>query len=410
MKSLNNLQKVLYEIPTSTKTLLLFKFITSLSWFMVNPYLGVYFSREKGFSYNEVGFLLGVAPLASLAFSIVGAKLADILGEKQVLLLTYLVSAFCILSYGFLDNFYILLFMRIIFGGCWAIQNIVNKTLLTNSVDETLLTKIFSYEYWLFNIGGAIGPYIGVRLASNSISLPLYVFVVTLIFLFIVFSYLFYKADLFRSSHGTINLPRNKTVKTQETSNKKNHILFIFIFIFIANFSGQFIESQYKSNISQFLDKNFNNGLKIYANIILINSIIIILFQPFIFSFTKKIDSNILLLIGTTLFGITPLFFIFANTNIMWYILVTIQSFGEIILVPIMQSMLTKITSRRNRSTYFSYMTISSNSANFLGPILGAIVITYGGKYLFVLLFFFGILLIITSSIASMKLKYIELR
>ena len=66
---------------------------------MTLPFIPIFLGNNTNLNPTEIGFIVGVSPLADICASFIGGYLSDKLGRKNILLVTIIVSTFVLISY-----------------------------------------------------------------------------------------------------------------------------------------------------------------------------------------------------------------------------------------------------------------------------------------------------------------------
>ena len=389
----NSLVANLKNTPKIILVLLAVNFAISISKFMTYPFLAVYLKKSLSLTAVEVGFLIGVSPLSSMLFSIIGGRIADIYGVKKIYPISILVSGICLAFYGIINNYIILSVISIVLGMSWSIYNSTNQSLLSLYTSKKQLSKVFSYNYWVFNLGGVLGPIIGVRL-TNSASSPLGLFIFSGVLLLVgLFMSIWLtreksqRGESIGEGHTSVDKFLSKGVVKVLASDKA------LLFLSISYFSIFFIEAQMDTNIVQFLESSVQNGLILFGQILSLSTMLIIVLQPFAAQFLDKFGDKKVISVGSIFYGIGPLFFMFAKSHLFWYVGMIFMTLGEIIISPKIQALIARLPREGYRTTYYSVVNMGGNFAFFVGPVVGGYMFQYTGiNALFLLMMIFSIL------------------
>lgn len=379
-------------IPPIVWALLGASFIESTARFMAMPFIALYFTQVVGLSVTQTGFLLGIPPLSSLLFSIAGGQLADKFGVEKLFLLSLSVPAFCLIGFATISNYIVLCFISAIAGLGWALFNSTNQSLISTYTTEDHYSKVFSYRYWFFNLGGTIGPLLGAYMGSGQSSLPILIFSGVLLALTIFLGGVF-KGETKKirtSNHKNKEEPKvvhslGRTLKVIRQDRVLIPLVLSYFFMFA-------IEAQRDVTVVQYLSANFKDGVDLFARLIALTTLIIVVFQPIAGRLLDRMSYSQAFIIGSTLYSLGPLFFVFSSTPWHWYASITIFTFGEILVAPKRQALIAKIARKEMRTTYFSVSNMGGYAAHFIGPWGGSFLLQqFGGPFLFSVMFGVGI-------------------
>ncbi|GGN67691.1 MFS transporter [Oceanobacillus indicireducens] len=157
------------QLPKTILFLLVSRFLISFTRFMVFPFLAIYLNTHTDLSITQIGFLIGLSPLASTIFGLIGGKIVDRFESRYVYMLSLFVNAIVLPGYILFSDFYTLSSVAVISGISWNLYNTCSQTVISLNTPKKQLVEVFSYSYWMFNLGGTIGPLTGALLASMHI-------------------------------------------------------------------------------------------------------------------------------------------------------------------------------------------------------------------------------------------------
>jgi MFS family permease len=130
------------------------------------PAIPIYLHRF-GAKEGEIGFLIGIFNVSSLAFRpFVGRALLTIPERNFMIAGTFLYILSC-LAYLVAPPFWPLLIVRSIHGVGMAFFATSSFTLLANMTPEAHRGRLISYFYLSFNLAFALGPYAGLLLINH---------------------------------------------------------------------------------------------------------------------------------------------------------------------------------------------------------------------------------------------------
>ena len=92
------------EQSRAVQVLLLNELTIFLSFYMLFPYLAVYFREHLGFSVWMVGLILGIRTLSQQGLTVIGGTLADRLGYKPLIIAGLGLRAAGFALFGFVDS------------------------------------------------------------------------------------------------------------------------------------------------------------------------------------------------------------------------------------------------------------------------------------------------------------------
>ncbi len=130
------------------------------------PAIPIYLHRF-GAKEGEIGFLIGIFSVSSLAFRpFVGRALLTVPERNFMIAGTFLYMLSC-LAYLVAPPFWPLLIVRSIHGVGMALFATSSFTLLANMTPEAHRGRLISYYYLSFNLAFALGPYVSLLLINH---------------------------------------------------------------------------------------------------------------------------------------------------------------------------------------------------------------------------------------------------
>ncbi len=359
--------------------------------FMSIPFLTVYLTSKLSVSLASIGFIIGVPALVQLIIGLFAARIVDKISFKWGTVFSLILPLAGLLGYIFFTNYSLLILSSIISGIGWSIYNPLILTALSNTTAESEVDSIMNLNYWIINLGGAAGPIIGVLIGGGKSAFP----------------FLLFGLILFILSLLAIWIVPDKIHSTQSQATTKTNLLHDFmtllkdrnaLLLFASFFCIFFIEVQYETSFSIYLNQTFgNSGLSIVATMLTIITITIIVAQPLSMFFTTKKSSLFLAFIS--FFFYTLAIILFFSTKSIWLILGAAIFFalGEIFIAPKLQGITAKIAPPHLKTTYFSFTTLGGNLAYFIGPTVGNFLLARSSTLLFIALIAISMLAILAN-------------
>ena len=343
--------------------------------FMALPFLALYLSNSHGIHPIWIGITIGLSPLTGTIGGFIGGYISDRYGRKKVMLITVFVWA--LVYFGFSQASHIGLFMVLnaLNGLCRSFFEPSSQALMADLTSIDKRKRVFSLRYMAINIGASIGPLLGVYVAQFSSTLPfiltgtMYIlYGGTLVFMFKQFSITYTKPVLMQPMFDVLAVAwRDKT-------------LLVFI---IGNILVNIGYSQIDSNLPQYLQNSFSDGVALFAKLIALNAILVIILQVPLSLVSEKWPVLRAMILGSVLFAIGFASFGFASTVVGMMVAMTIVTIGEIFIFPSTSVFIDQIAPEDRKGTYFGAGQFRS-IGNFMGPILGGWLLgDFGGSFLF---------------------------
>ncbi|AMF92057.1 MFS transporter [Vibrio fluvialis] len=341
------------------------------SFFMAWPFLIVFLYQDYGATAVEVGTMLASSAVVGAVTGLYSGYLSDKFGRKWVMVAGALAASVAYTGIGLANqiwHFYVL----IILAGLMrpmieAPAKAVLGDNLSNLKDRELAMNI---RYFLLNLGGAIGPLIGITLG---LAHPQVLFIATGI------TYLIYALWLLmaieRKGHhvkpDTSLLPN--FARTLRVISKDS----IFVKMMIANFIMMFVYAQMESSIPQVIVRSsVSDAAQLVASLVLVNTLTIIIFQFPTLKWLEHVPLFVRTRIGMVLMMLAQVGFLFTPTDwpYGWYIAGFILSMGEVIAFPTLNVQIDRMAPAHLRGSYFGAAALYSLGFA-IAPLVGGVVI-----------------------------------
>lgn len=141
-----------------------------LSFYMLYPYLAVYFRETLGFSAWTVGLVLGIRVLSQQGLNVIGGTLADRLGYKPLIIAGLTLRAAGFTLFGFVDSLAGTLAAAILSGLAGALFGPALRAYLA-AESPGRRAEVFGLANLAGQIGTLLGPPVGVALLGLSFRL-----------------------------------------------------------------------------------------------------------------------------------------------------------------------------------------------------------------------------------------------
>ncbi|MEK3974690.1 MFS transporter [Psychrobacillus sp. FSL K6-1267] len=353
---------------------LLLLFITSIATMAVIPYLIIYLSHQVGTLVTGILFLFVM--LANVIGSLMGGFISDRIGRKKVILSAELIIFLGFIGVAFANSpwylspyvtFVFFLFIQFSSGSSLPVY----QALIIDITSPEDRRTVYTYSYWIRNTAIAIGSLIGAFLFFDY---PFYLFLgvalCTLISVFITF--------LFIQETYTPNIEANneKTNSSVKSIIHSYRIIFsqrAFTIFSIASLFIISVEEQLTNYIGVRLTKEINNPVPFFinlsweidgANLLGLlkaeNTLLVVFLTVIIGRVMQKFKDRSILLIGLLFFFVGYVVISFNTTPYILILAMLLASIGEIMYMPIKQTLLANLVPNESRSTYLAFYEISS--------------------------------------------------
>ena len=367
---------------------LLLQFFTTIATMSVTPYLVIYFENRLGTVITGFMFLGVIA--STIVGSLVGGYYSDILGRKLIILFSeFFISAgflaVAMVNSPWADHHYITTF--ILFLIIHFFSGMVNPTyqaLIIDVSNSQNRKEIYTFSYWLTNLGMAIGGIIGAFLfKENLFALLLGVAII---------NFLSFLTTLFfiKETYKPATAPVTSIQMSKGSLNKIKPIIKSFIEVLknkkfrllaIANLLILSIELQLTNYIEIRLDNIMSeepllphlnlhvDGIKMIGILRTENTLLIVILTVFVSLLLKKFKDRFVLIFGLLLYTIG--FGIISYISAPWILMIAMffATIGELIHIPVKQTFVANIVPDNARSSYMAVYSLTSLFASITAGI-----------------------------------------
>ncbi len=138
----------------------------SLTNTVFNTLFPVYAVKQLGYSDSLVAILFSLVGLANTAIQLPAGKLADKIGRKKVLIVTFGIIVIDYLAIAYLEALTPIAIALIVFGSCWGIRAVTEWSFLASTIEPEIKTIAISYLGTFWGVGAMIGSMMAGQLAG----------------------------------------------------------------------------------------------------------------------------------------------------------------------------------------------------------------------------------------------------
>jgi MFS family permease len=372
------------DLPSSFWFLWFGTVINRLGGFAV-PFLMLYLTGRLGISPATAALMVSVLGAGSFFAQLTGGELADRLGRRPVMMLSFFVSPVAMVALGIVREPILLVTAMFVLGFFTDLSRPAISAAVVDLVPADKRTRAFGYIYWAINLGAALAPILAGLLANFDYFL------------------LFVGDAVTTAFFGVIVLTRipetqpaaiaaEARVKTSTRAGQALRDPMLLFFVFLSLCVGM-IYSQ--SHVTLPLDMAAN-GLppSDYGLAIAVNGALIVFITLQTTRFMERWPrylgmATAALLLGAG-FGMTA----FAGTLAFYALTVAIWTLGEVVGAAIAPTIVSEMSPPALRGLYQGIWGSSWGLAFFIGPALGGFVFErFGPDVLWAGVFVLGVAL-----------------
>ncbi|MEA3318434.1 MAG: MFS transporter [Bacillota bacterium] len=383
---------------------------------MIIPFMAIYLTTHFGL--KIAGILMVLAIAVGVLSSFYGGYYSDVKGRKRVLLIAEAINSSIFISMAIFNSDWIIspiitYFLYIIHNGVVYSATPAAEAMLIDVSTPEVRKFVYSISYWVINLSFGIGSIMGAFFYNNYFFEVLIASGIATLVVFFV--YLFFIEE---------TLPKNTKTDVQEVDFKKiftsyKKVIYdkIFLLFVIASLLLMSIELQLANYISVRLSKELNaqtlfnsidiTGVEMYGILRTENTLLVVVFAFLVERITRNIEDSKRLSSGAIIFTLG--YMVVAISNNVWLLLIAtfIFTIGEMMYVPIKQTLLSVLIDENSRTQYMAVYSLHFRFALMIATFsitLGGFISSLG------MAFFYGLLGIIATLIFIKIINIVDQR
>lgn len=389
----------------SLKVRLFGEFFSNLCFWMVFPFLAIYFAEEFGTA--MAGILLVVSQVFSVGANLIGGYCADRFGRRTMLFFSATAEGGAFILFAFanspwLDSPALSFVAFTIAGVAGSFYHPASQAIVADVVPEHQRSTVFSVFYTSINISVVIGPIVGAILFfQHRFSLLL---ISGIIFCFVGLALRFMteetlsnevKEQFAKDGNNWMKVVANQVKVYGLIVKDKVFFLFIIAGILLGQTYMQLdmlIPVYMKDVIDvQVLGNLFNRewtvtGEGSFGILLSENGLLVVLFTVFVTRWMTKYPEKWVFFFSSVLYAVAML--IFPLTANFWVFLIAMVIFtlGELTTVGLQESFVSKLAPDDMRGQYFAAASLRYTIGRTIAPLVFPLVTWIGFSWTFVIL------------------------
>ncbi len=351
------------NIPSLSWVLLLLTLIDALGAGL-GFFIALYFKTYLNFSVIVIGQILSSFGFGTIIGGWFGGKMIDKISPSLTNVLSLLLSSLCFFLLALFktaDQLMIILFLMGIAGTSF---NASSSVLILKMAEhsEQLRLKLLNLKSVFSNLGLVISATLLTTYAHHDFY---YIFIAMAVLLFIAALYQ-YKIN----PAYPFNAQSLVTANAQESTSLSNKL-------FYATLSTVFVVglviSQHKIAYPLFVNRCFTSTT-VASLIFILNPLIIVFFQPAIFSTVQKLNKITLMGLGAIILCTGMLVLTLPQYLSVFMLSVVLYSLGEIIFVPLSQLLCYQSLNAASKGKAIGLWRATFAASNMIGPYVGGVI------------------------------------
>ncbi len=332
----------------------------------VYTFLALYLTRARHFTVAEAGFVVALYGGGSFAAAPVGGYLADHVGRRRTMLVSFALSSAAMLQLGFARAPAHIVLSAGLLGFCSNLFRPAVSATVADVVPPADRTRAYGYLYWAINLGfSGAAMLAGFMAERNFMLLFIGDALTTLAFGVIVF----------------LKVPETHPERHVEARARPDLRVPLRDSAYMAFIVGQFLVMLVGSQGNATLPVDLrDHGVResTYGWLMALNGIMIVCFQPTAVRVVNKLHRGRVLAVAALLQGIGFGMYGFGH-SLAWYVAaVVVWTTAELGYSPVAPAVVSDLAPPRLRGTYQGVYSMAWGASTCLAPALGSIVL---GRY-----------------------------
>lgn len=357
------INKIYHEFPRLFWVVVAVSFIDRIGGTLLFPFFALYITQKFSVGMTQAGILLGMSSLFGLIGSTIGGALTDKFGRKQLILFGLIFSAVSTLTFGLVNDFSVLYPLMIVVGLLSSVAHPAHDAMIADILPEKQRQEGFGILRVVGNLSWMIGPTIGGIVANINF---FYLFVIDAVVSCIV------AAIIFRAIPETKPEPHAheehesfwQTLVGYRVALKD----FSFMAFMVAGLLMMVVYQQMYSTLSVYLRDNHGINPSGYGFLMTTSAITVVLFQFWVSRIIKYRPPFLMMAIGTVFYMIGFALFGMVTAYFLFVLNVVIITIGEMIVVPMSQSIAANFAPEAMRGRYMAIFGLSWAIPSTVGP------------------------------------------
>ena len=367
---MQKLAKTYHRFSPKFWILVLSAFIDRLGGTIIFPFFSLYITSKFDVGMTEAGILLGSFSLFGFIGSIFGGSLADRFGRKGLVLFGLVFSALSSVAFGLINVFSMFFVLSIFVGFLSDIAGPAHQAMVADLLPPEQRTEGFAVMRISANMAWVLGPVIGGLLAGYSYLLLFILDAITSLIVAVIV---------------LVAIPETKPETTDESESEtmvKNLMGYfkvakdgLFVAFLAAMVFSTFAYIQIYNALSVYLRDVHGLPERGYGLLMSANAFTVVLFQFWISARMKKHPPMLGLVLGVGFYLVGLMMYGIVSTYILFLVAMLLITIGEMIVLPIAQSLAAQFAPEDMRGRYMAFFGISWVLPSMVGPGIAGVII-----------------------------------
>ncbi|MFA9398632.1 MAG: MFS transporter [Clostridiaceae bacterium] len=340
------------------------------------PLLTLILITKIGVDKKTAGYIISGSGILFMLSGVLGGKLTDLFGRKNLIIFFNFIGAGFYLAAGFMPISKNMIPMIILAGFFMSMSDPASSALVADITEPKTRDGAYSLFYMGINIGFAFSPIIGGLLMKNHLNLLFLIDGGTAIVSMLLILF-FIKEPDYKSKEvlgEDRELEKHVEGSTLEVLRQRP----ILIFFALTMFGYSFVYSQWSYMFPMNVEQIFSgNGGRVYGGLVSFNAVIVIFLTPLITLLLSKRKNIKRIFYGGILYTIGFGSLFFAKGIYVFIFSVLVITLGEIIVTTSSSPFIANHTPASHRGRINSILPIITGFGYTIGPAIMGTILSY---------------------------------
>ncbi|PTK90486.1 MFS transporter [Staphylococcus gallinarum] len=370
------------KLPLNIKLRLVILLIQNTATTSILPFMSLLLADLLG--KTSAGLILIIGLILKFIFTILGGYYTDKVKSKKLFItISTLISA--IIFFLMAINLILLnnsikysLFIFIILYLLNEIFNNISKpsynALALENITDNIRLRYSKVKYWILNLSMTLGMVIGGVFYTNfKIELFFFIFLSLILNIFILNFFITEEINI-KNQYRKSNFKLDLLLSYKEASKNTKYLLLVVASALIL--SAEVSLSVYGAVRLEnsfhiiYIGKQFIDGVRVYSLLNIINTIIVLLLNFYIFKLFQNIKDISLLKLGIFIFALGYSVLMFTESFLLLIIAMTVATIGEILFSPVLESEKIKLIPSDQRGSHSALDAFSATGAELISRLV----------------------------------------
>jgi len=338
---------------------------------MVVPFMSIYCIKQLHFTIVQAGIVMTMFGIGSISGAFVGGKLTDKIGFYDLQVGALLSGGVLFILLGYQHTFITVCLVTFILSFCNESFRPANSTAIAHYSTPENKTRSYSLNRLAINLGWAFGAGLGGFIASVNYHLLFWVDGITNILAALLLLKLMPRASV-------VNTIKKIEEGIQKISPYKDGP-YLFFILFSTLFGMCFFQFFIMEPV--FYKLNWHFSERFIGFLMALNGILIVAVEMLlVHNLEGKKHGLVYVVSGVLLGAVCFVLLIYLPGSIAAALIVVILiTFSEMLSMPFLNTFWISRSNEYNRGEYAALYTMSWSAAQICAPVLGGVIIAYGG-------------------------------